>query len=401
MPDEPDALSFMTNPQAAATRPQPAPRFNSDALSFMAEPIGGYVKEKARDGGTYADVQRTLTGFDLGPQGEQYFNLEAARGTHEKEGEGLDYLARRLPGGGAIGQAARDIRFNRVVESYQKGTATKDDLDFLARYERIKEIDAQRESTTAGFVANKLSYLPALAGEAYLTKGVPLGPLGRGVIGANVVAPAVKAQLIPSFTLKAAGERVAEQGGSITDVKNLAPAAAMSALNNIVLHGVGEVGKGLSLPGRVAAGTGTGMAGQQLVDALGGAADEALNDGYKTKTRYGLVGQLARGETDDALKNAAAQVVMFAAFSVLGGKPKDPLAGTEFYRPTEPVESLVPGGPEQPPPGATRRRGRTRSTGRSPTSSTTCRAGGTTGSGSGPRRRRWATGSPSSARPTR
>jgi hypothetical protein len=232
--------------------------------------------------------------------------------------------------------------------AYQKGTATKDDLDFLARYERIKEIDAQRESTTAGFVANKLSYLPALAGEAYLTKGVPLGPLGRGVLGANVVAPAVKAQLIPSFTLKAAGEQVAEQGGNITDVKNLAPAAAMSALNNIVLHGVGEVGKGFSLPGRVAAGTGTGMAGQQLVDALGGAADEALNDGYKTKTRFGLVGQLARGETDDALKNAAAQVVMFAAFSVLGGKPKDPLAGTEFYRPTEPTEAL-PGG--EPPPG--------------------------------------------------
>lgn len=272
------------------------------------------------------------------PTGEARLREARARQADKDEPLGEFALRRAVPflsSGIAVGG---DVDYKRSMARIAGGQGESVDFERVARYERLKEIEAKKGLLAS--VGSAVARIPALAGEFAATGGIASGAgrlaaagvgraAGEGLAarGAGYLAQtATQAAVAPGLALESASQRSVQQGGEITDLKNAAPALAMATLQTAVLGRIAGrfAGKGLA-PGALAATTAAGVGEQQAVDLAGGLADEVLPDAYKTKTRYGLLGNAFRGEWGEAGKALAVQSATFAAFAAAHGLKADPV----------------------------------------------------------------------------
>lgn len=273
-----------------------------------------WAKEASPEGGPLDD----LLDAALDPHWQDK-QLAAARQRQEGQTQSLAERAgtRSVPFSSAIIGAHIDSRYRDARERFQARRATRGDAEAIALFERVRGEEQGRG--VGGQVADALLNVPAILGEAAVSN-----PLFKG--GATLAGMAARragqSLLMPSGFLPQASRRAVEQGGDLTDPQNLVPAVGLGAVQNMVLGSVGQFTKGIENPvTRFIAGVGVGMGEQAGLDVAAGVLDEFLPDVWQTKTRYGLLGDIARREGASALKHGVVQAVTFAAFQALHGNP--------------------------------------------------------------------------------
>lgn len=349
--DDPVAARFY----ASQGRPEwsnpdiPAEQRVGDFLKVHAAnvPIEGGPDEKRVFGRTYnynaeqeqkseADVlakaKRLFPNIDE-QQLKQHYQLQRAHVRQSKQGEDtLEFVAREmLPGASALGGFARTRRYGEAVKNFNDNKASPDDLEVIARYERLKGIETG-ESTGESTV-RALAGVPAMVGEGYLggaaVKG--LGAVAPGLTRSGA-APAVarlgiQTTAMPSMYLKQGAENQLANPEEST-FQSYAPAYGLGLAQTAVLGQLsGRFGNVPTVAGRLGARTGLGLAEQQGIDVAGTGLDrvtkEVTGKGLGLDTKWGTGAALWRGD-DDSLKHAFVQTVTFAAFAGMHGQ--DPQA---------------------------------------------------------------------------
>lgn len=267
----------------------------------------------------------------------------------------------KLFGGRVVGNR----EYQQATDRFKEGQASSDDIDAIAQYERTNEINAdvrKRASFGQKFLL-EMGGLGKLGGEA-ITGGVVIGKAasvaGRGAQAAGIAsrpvataagtAPALPAAAAQSGLRQAAGFAAGQvpatavspslyvpmmqqnnmaNGRSANDIKGLPTAFGYGYANMLVL---GRLSKGLEGTLLVdAAKKGLfGAVEMQGVDLAAGVADQFLNKAYQIKPdedRWGTIGNLTRAvnagdghKTDEAMKDAAIQMLSFGAFAAIHGR---------------------------------------------------------------------------------
>lgn len=359
-----DSIAAADDPQKPLPQLAPATGIGADFLNSFSNPAWGddtiplpqrvqsFLSTRAATGQTFEDVQAGLAeqfpDVDAGAV-RQDFGLAKARHKQRAEGESdIEYLARRsVPVGSAVGGAAREKRYKIATDRFEAGEATQEDLDVIARFERLGEIDAKAQETFKGALKDSLARIPAFVGEFWgggkvigagskalmgaraggvvqagkLANTAPVAAQGipRAVAG-HVGQAAMKTPLAPSFWLEE-GTKEYLHNPDQNAFQAYAPRLAYATAQVAVLGSLGKVaGSVPTVPGRFVARTGIGLSEQQALDVGSTALDRAVKDTTgKTlglDTGYGTMGSLLRGD-DDALKHAAVQAATFAAFSAM------------------------------------------------------------------------------------
>lgn len=279
-----------------------------------------------------------------------HFALEARKVLAAKRtGEDPTEFAERrmVPYGSTVGSYKETAKYNAAVKAYEAKNPTADDLDTIALYENLQEIDKNRTGPES--VWEGVALAPAFVGEL-MTGGRLVGMAVKGAakffpglaarVGANAVvrsayAPGLRGAavrgaaknvaatpLAPAGYLAQAQANAAQNGGSVADFKNLAPPLALSAIQNAVI-GTMSGGLAAKVPtrlGRIAAGTAIGVTEANLADAATSGFDDAVKaatgETLGLNTRYGPVAAWVRGD-DDAGKHLATQIVTFGVFAGL------------------------------------------------------------------------------------
>lgn len=326
------------------------------------------------------DVEKTFPGVDpsdLYPslaRVQQHFGgekqLQKAREFYQdkKASTADDIASRMIPVFSSVLSFGQTKIYGDALARIREGEARPEDYNVVARHEKVM---ADEEKDSVGVATRKgLMHIPAILGEAALggalLKGLGVAPAiamgGRaaapaaeavaglttrqGAIAvakkAAVAAPswlsrtAAQTVLMPSMWLPESAARAVQHGGDWSDIKNLGPAYAMGMMQVGLLGAVSQIpgqiavgapasALGRSLGGttakayfaRLLAGTGTGMSGQQAIDAT--------TSLIGWRTGYGLVGDILNQKGDAALKHAVVQTATFAVFSLLHAH-HDPLA---------------------------------------------------------------------------
>lgn len=229
-------------------------------------------------------------------------------------------LTRAVPFVSAGVAVADESTYRNARAKLEAGTALDGDLRVIAEHERRQFDESQK-----GFGAKAVDVLlgvPAIMGEM-----AAAGPLGGAIRGTGLAARgarlAATTAAAPSFYLPAAAQRATEQGGDTLSPQNLGPAFGMGLMQNAILGSFSNIAKGVENPvGRFLASVGIGMGEAQAGKIVASALDEFLPVAYQTRTRYGIVGDLVRGEGGKALEDAALEALTFAAFTAAHGNPK-------------------------------------------------------------------------------
>lgn len=254
----------------------------------------------------------------------QDVELQRARqryaGQEENPGQ---FLARRMiPFGSDIAGVNQDQLYKAAKSRFEANEATPADIEHIAAYDRVKELEAT--GSQGRKLLSGLARIPAIIGEAGIGEAA-LAPLKAvsatsraGRVGLGLAKTGATTAAMPSMYLGAASERSIEQGGATLAPENIGPAFGMGMAQTAVLGSLQGMAKGLpTVAARTAARTGVGMAEQAGVDVAAGAADELLPERWKLKTRYGLLGDIARGKHGEAGQKAVQQAATFAVFSLM------------------------------------------------------------------------------------
>jgi hypothetical protein len=340
-----------------ATNPPPPPAAEQPtSLGAMVDratdPVQSYLHEsrlKARD---WSEVEKTIRDEspDVDPEPlRQSYQMDRARARFKDGYEDIPtYIFRRsIPGISAGYEFGESLRYQRAKSRFNEGKASEADITDIAAYERLQEIDKERNVGEA--VVSGLARVPAILGEGAAAAGLFAKPAQVGLRGAGATAPSIftkagvkaavraapgeigretlRTPAMPTMWLASAAKRAEENGGEWWEGKNLGVAMAFGAVQTAVLGHSMKLGQQIK-GGRLAqAGTaaGAGFSEQQLGDVAVSLVDEALPRAYQTRTRYGVIGNLARGEYGEALKQSATQVVTFGAFAGMNKRPTGPL----------------------------------------------------------------------------
>lgn len=344
-------LDAMRNPPPPPPETEPAAPAD-DFLETMRNPVKGFLSSSAKEQKPWSEVEPVLRerSPELNPDElRQGYQLDAAR-TKFKGGyeTTIEYMGRRIvPFGSAAFEFGESQRYRLAKERFNKGEATEKDIDDIAGYERLQEID--RERSTRDAVISNVLRAPAMVGEAMAGASLFRGAGQVGKAGLGATAPSVftkagaraavraapgevgrgvlRTPAIPSVYLAQASKRAEENGGDWWEGKNLGVAMGYGAVQTAVLGHSLKLGSlaGGGRAGQAAVGGGAGLLEQQAGDVFVSAVDETLNDAWQTKTRYGVIGNLARGEYDQALKASASQAITFGAFAGLNKRPAGPM----------------------------------------------------------------------------
>ena len=253
---------------------------------------------------------------------------------------------------------------SEAMKRFREGRATKEDAATIARYERQQENDARQGQTLGGSINKALAQAPAFVGEfagagkvlqgaAWLARGgraaqaaslipapmlnaytaqlarVPLaaaknpGLLARaGGLASHAGRMAVLTPMVPSMYLEHAAQNNMAAGRDPSDPRGFPTALGYAYANMAILGHMQAVGNNVrTLAGRVGAKGAIGVGEQATLDVWAGLADQVLAEGYKTNTRYGVLGQLIgidqERDVPAALRNAASQAVTFSLFAGL------------------------------------------------------------------------------------
>lgn len=309
---------------------------------------------------------------------EQTKMLNAARERQAGEGQStLEWIARKGALGGSIGNWAREKQYGKAVEAFNAGQGTPELADKIARYERLKQIDAENSKTTLGAVKEGVGHavlgiLPEFVagGAAVKAGGKALGLISR-------TAPAAAPTLLGSTTLASQGARVAQAVAATPLVPSLylekgaqnqnanpkesvfqsyAPAVMEAAIQNAVLGSVqgSFTGAPITRLGRIGAKTITGMGEAAAGDVGMTQIDRLAKDvtGYSLgiDTKNGMLGKLRRGDPDTR-KELIVQAATFAVFSALHSGPADHADALERAKPiVKDVLAVADAIPKDSPP---------------------------------------------------
>lgn len=257
--------------------------------------------------------------------------------------------AMRIPGSGTYLSWKMAHDYGEAKDRIEKGQAKDEpgesvydsDYRYVAHYERLQQIKANESTGQALMRAG--GQLPAFVLES-MAGGRLLGAAKAGIYGGEAVQAANAAraaQPLLGRTISNAAQGVmatpfvpalyAEQGAQrlnnakdkdsfLEQSKAYGEALTVGAIQNAVLGTISGAAKpGGTLIGSIAKRTSGGVLEQQVADVVTSAA--GLTDGY------GLAGDLNAAvksdKYDDAFKHATVQVMTFAAFAALHGRPKD------------------------------------------------------------------------------
>ncbi len=307
----------------AGLEPDPTPQEYADRAERVGLGLGRSFEEQEdilRKRGFSSEAIKALMG---------QYKMKTVKRAYEGTvpGGAMEQFARNTLSFGDLFDVRGDKDYHEARKKFESGDQSAQVIDTIARYERLKDIDKNMASQPLGVSAvHTLGGLPKVFGEVWgagkVVKG--LGGLLPGAAGRALVAEeglrnhaakmAVMTPLIPSFYLNEARDRNLEAGRSPDDPRGF-PGPMLYAYGNLlVLNSLSGNIKGATTASRIAKAGGLGVVEQQGVDAVGGLWDEFAPEAFKTKTRYGLIGQLARGEKGEAGKNAALQFLTFSAF---------------------------------------------------------------------------------------
>ena len=272
--------------------------------------------------------------FNLDPeQYRQSYKLAEARSVMSGQGVGtFEQLGRQgLP---FVSPAIRQVLAQRYTDAkgrFDAGNATDEDIGTIANYERLQGVDQRMGSTFGGKLVQALgsggemigeaTAAGGLAGAAGKAAGIKAATTTAGKIGQFAGRQAATTPLMPSLYQQHVAETNIGEGRSASDPRALPTAAGLAYANNLVLGSLSKLSPaGTGLARRVATAAGAGaLIEQPAVDVAGGIADEFLPKAYQTRTRYGTLGELARGDKGEAAQKIAIQMLTFGAFTALHG----------------------------------------------------------------------------------
>lgn len=287
---------------------------------------------------TAAELKKSgyKTSNEMGTQYEQQRGLKAER---IKQGQGVSFadqaVRNLIPWGSSVINSRRESAYADATKRYQDGKASQEDYETIAAHDRRAAADQKINSTTAGQLLNIPLQAPAIIGEAY-GGGKLIGAAGKALGVGQAAAQgtartvmnfagkqALTTPLMPSMYLQHANQTNIEAGRDPNDVRGFAPALGLAYANNLVLGSLQKYGSGGNLLQQAAKKGAIGVGEQAAADVVAGGIDEFLPDAYKMKTRYGVLGDLARGDVSKGLGHATIQALTFSYFSALHGKSPD------------------------------------------------------------------------------
>lgn len=271
-------------------------------------------------------------------QQQRLARAKAEEGTGTSTGE--QFARHSLPFVSAIRSYRGEKRYASAMKRLQEGKASEDDYKEIASYERLAAVDQRMGETVGGQMVQALGAVPAIMGEM-MTGGAAVARIGQ----AAKIAPALTrggqalryagravpiTAMAPSMYLEQAARKNMENGREPGDPRGFIPALGLGYANTLVLGSLQEFGNsGYTIAERAAAKAVIGVGEQQGVDVATSLIDEALPKAYKMGTRYGLIGNLARGEGGEALKHATVQMFTFATFAGLHDRGATPAKAAE------------------------------------------------------------------------
>lgn len=339
----------------------------SDPLGAAMYPRQAFVPDILKRAEEYnwdfANLQSKLAEFnvDAEPYRKQFETRAQMQAERERQGTGvttLEQIGRKppVPFLPSVLEYRRTNAYDAAAERLKKGEATKDDYETIARHERHKEADAEVKKTAGWFWGGALGIAgdaPAIVYEAKIA-GKALGAAGRAFgIGKSTIPageavhtltkPGVVQNLatfggkqalvlpaMPSMYLTQAQEINQREGRRPDDIRGFVPAVGLGYANVMVLGSLQKFGNRGSFGDQIVQKGAIGVGEQAIVDVGTGLADEFINKGWKLGTKYGVLGDLARGDVGKGLEHATLQMLTFSYFAGLHGKQPDRVA--EAYR---------------------------------------------------------------------
>lgn len=343
----PNSLDALVNPSLLDAQDSAPPASSLDALVNPHKLAPELLKGNLRDNNDWDRAAADLkeAGLDPEPYRQNYLlSRERARTDNPatKTSIGEAFVRRTVPFGGVKDALLDDREYADALKKFRENKASQEDVERIVKRERFEGAERELTSSFPGLLLSGVGRAPQIYGEA-AAAGKVLGVGGRAlglVPEAGAAAPSAGRQALnfvgqralmtplqPSLYLEQASRANIEAGRDPADPRGFPTPLALGVANNLVLGSLGPIARGL--PGgaavRIGGAGALGLEEQAGVDVLGGIADEFLPKAYKTQTRYGVLGQLARREGDDAAKHAAVQFLTFSLFAALHDKPTEPL----------------------------------------------------------------------------
>jgi len=335
-----DYFTGIENDAKAASDPQRERPL--DYFSAMENPGPGVAQEALDRGLSFDDAAPIIAASGLDPRGvEGQYRLTESRRQASADPQ-TDAMSRRvraigvLPVASTVQQMRFDRKYKDALVEYEKGNYAPAVLDTIARYEeRGFREQGMGTGRAVGEAALKVPGMIAefgglgkvlkgvgMAGEAATVPGFAGRSAAMGVLAPSMTAQTASQRSVEATKADLAAPRPAgsspPEASSWHELRNLAPAAAVSTANAAVLGSLQKMSvfnAVPTLPGRALAKGGAGLYEQSAVDSVGAAADLVLHDNWKTKLKTGgTVGDVLRGE-EGATKSLLAQAVTFTLFA--------------------------------------------------------------------------------------
>lgn len=256
-----------------------------------------------------------------------------------------------LPFGDFLGTSG-NTAYSAATAKLKAGDASKEDLDTIARYETLQKLDEKVAKSFEGKLAGSVGDISKIVGEATIGGGIvgkagALSGIGQaekvtrlGRFGQFAGTQAATLPLVPSMYVPMAQQNNLAEGRAANDWRGYPSAVGYGYANLLVLGQLqGGVGSGNVVSQALKKGA-LGAAELAGVDVAAGLADEVLPKAFQTNTKYGNIGQLARGaglnlggkaRPDDlrqGLEHAAVTLLTFSALAAMHGRNPRPLTET-------------------------------------------------------------------------
>ncbi len=298
--------------------------FEQSPISAPPEEAGQQQPQERRGTPTLFDA---VTRPEIAPT---YGALATARVAAENEAPSvLRQVAQRLPFIRSAFNFGDAIMNDRAEARIAQGQGAESDFARVASHERLQQFKA--DMAPGERLGEAIMDIPATLIEAR----------GAGALLGNRLAPAAGASLanragmFASQSAATAGimgnwlprwaENNREHGRTALDIRGLPPAFAHETATMAVLGSLGHFGDAVGANNiggflqRGLARTALGMGEQAGLDIATSAVQNAVHSVFDhdlgLESGYGLIGQIARGESGNALQTATTQALTFAVFA--------------------------------------------------------------------------------------
>lgn len=370
----PDQPAPDTGSESTISPPPPQPATGGARVFDIAENapqnyVKDYLKESVGKGRQWGDVENRLKelGFDPGKIKDSYQIESAKLKALRPQEKGLVEKAVDVVGSpfGYETTAGPETTLQKFKRSYmpfgdflgtngntaysaaqfnvKSGKAKQEDYDTIARYETIQGLDEKVAKTFEGKLAGTVGDISKIVGETAVGSGLVKGAGGLtgigqaekvtrlGRFGQFAGTQAATLPFVPSMYIPMAQQNNIAQGRAANDWRGYPTAVGYGYANLLVLGQLqGNVGGNVVSQALKKGALGT--AELTGVDVAAGLADEALPKSFQVGTKYGTLGQLARGsgfnlggkanpgDLRQGLEHATVQVLTFSALAAMHGR---------------------------------------------------------------------------------